>query len=94
MPHVVVVGAGYAGVLAALRAARVGRGRVDVTLSVAASGLPIAADGQVAGDSTMGEIAQKLPEMPMAAGVAVPGRDGIIRVMELDGRPRAAEVAA
>lgn len=32
MPHVVVVGAGYAGVLAALRAARTGRGRVDVTL--------------------------------------------------------------
>lgn len=32
MPHLVVVGAGYAGVLAALRAARKGRGRVNVTL--------------------------------------------------------------
>lgn len=32
MPHVVVVGAGYAGVLAAVRAARVGRGQVVVTL--------------------------------------------------------------
>jgi NADH dehydrogenase FAD-containing subunit len=32
MPHIVVIGAGYAGVLAALRAARTGRGRVDVSL--------------------------------------------------------------
>lgn len=32
MPHLVVVGAGYAGVLAALHAARITRGRVEVTL--------------------------------------------------------------